>query len=268
MAEYDASSGWMMHDKAMYSRARLLGRRALVTGGASGIGLAAAKAFAREGARVAVADLARAPDGDVELGLEADVTSEADVARLFEEIDQALGGLDVVVNNAGAYFPGRIDETTPEDFDRAFAANVRSAFLVTRLAVPRLRAAGGGAVLMIASNAALVPRSWDPLYCASKAALVTLARSLALDLARDGIRVNALCPGPVDTPMYRASVPDSAAEARALATVPLAGALGRPATAEEVAEAAVFLVSDASAYVTGAALPVDGGKTAGLAEDS
>jgi NAD(P)-dependent dehydrogenase (short-subunit alcohol dehydrogenase family) len=198
--------------------------------------------------------------------LRADVTNEADLARVFDELDETLGGLDVVVNNVGCPAFGRIDELTPEDFDRAFALNVRSAFLVTRLAVPRLRRVGGGSVLMTASNAGLVARETDPLYCAAKAALVMLTRSLALGLARDGIRVNAVCPGPVETPMYRQSVTDAESESRSLATVPLAQSLGRPATAEEVAEAMVFLASDAASYITGAALPVDGGKTAGFAE--
>jgi len=195
-----------------------------------------------------------------------DVAREADVTRLFNEVDATLAGLDVVVNNVGCPVFGGIDDLRPDDFDRAFDLNVRSAFLVTRLAVPRLRRAGGGCILMTASNAGLVAREADPLYCAAKAALVMLTRSLALGLARDGIRVNAVCPGPVDTPMYRASVQDAHAERRSLATVPLGRSLGRPAEAEEIAAVMIFLASDAASYITGAALPVDGGKTAGLVE--
>jgi NAD(P)-dependent dehydrogenase (short-subunit alcohol dehydrogenase family) len=254
---------------------RLAGRRAVITGGGSGIGLATARAFVREGAHVVVADIEaeRAAEGLADVGeghaptvVAADVTGEKDVARLFADADRALGGLDILVNNVGAPGFGRIDELETADFDRVFDANVRSTFLVTRLAVPRLRASGGGAVVIMSSNAGLVAREGDPLYCAAKAALVMLARSLALGLARDGIRVNAVCPGPVDTPMYRAAVPDEEAERRALSTVPLARALRRPATAGEVAEAVVFLASDEARYITGAALPVDGGKTAGIAE--
>src|SRR6266508_3423350 len=186
---------------------RLAGKRALITGGASGIGLATARAFVREGARVLVADLDGAPIEELR-AVRADVAAEEDVDRLFEEVDGFLGGLDIVFNNAGRSAFGRIDEVGPEDFDRVFDVNVRSAFLVTRLAVPRLREAGGGVVLMNASNAGIVAREGDPLYCASKAALVMLTRSLALGLAGDGIRVNAICPGPVDTPMYREAVRD------------------------------------------------------------
>lgn len=258
----------------MAARQMLQGKRALVTGGASGIGWATSRTFAREGARTVVADIDLGRGGGLshEAGgegihlLEADVTDEKQVVALLAQVDRLLGGLDVVVNNAGTPAFGRIDAVTVADFDRAFAVNVRAAFLVTQAAVPRLREAGGGCVVMMASNAGLVAREADPIYCAAKAALVMLTRSLALGLARDRIRVNAVCPGPVETPMYRAAVPDEAAEKRSLATVPLGRALGRPATAEEVAEAVAFLVSDAGAYVTGAALPVDGGKTAGIPE--
>jgi NAD(P)-dependent dehydrogenase (short-subunit alcohol dehydrogenase family) len=247
----------------------------VITGGASGIGLATVRAFVREGARVVVADieaeqaverLAEVGEAPARTVVAADVTSEEDVARLFVEADRTLGGLDILVNNVGTSGFGQIDELEAAAFDRVFDVNVRSAFLVTRLAIARLRASGGGAVVMMSSNAGLVAREGDPLYCAAKAALVMLARSLALGLARDGIRVNTICPGPVDTPMYRAAVPDEKAERRALSTVPLARALRRPATADEVAEAVVFLASDEARYITGAALPVDGGKTAGIAE--
>lgn len=257
----------------MATRRTLQGKRALVTGGASGIGWATSRTLAGNGAEIVVADLdlSRAGLGE-EAGaegihlLEADVTDEEQVAKLLRHVDRLLGGLDVVVNSAGAPAFGRIEAVTADDFDRAFDVNVRSAFLVTQAAVAPLREAGGGCVIMVASNAGLVAREADPVYCAAKAALVMLTRSLALGLASDRIRVNAVCPGPVDTPMYRSVVPDDTAEKRALATVPLGQALGRPATAEEVAEAVAFLASDAGVYITGAALPIDGGKTAGIPE--
>ena len=182
-------------------------------------------------------------------------------------IEERFGGLDILYNNAGIDMVGALEQVEPEDFDRAFAVNVRGAFLTTRRAIPLLRARGGGVILMNASNAGLVARAHDPVYCATKAALVMLTRSLALSLASDRIRVNAICPGPVDTPAVRRDAADGgweAHESRLLASAPLGRALSRIASAEEVADAAVFLASDEASYVTGIALPVDGGKTAGL----
>lgn len=254
---------------------RLRDKVALVTGGASGIGLATAGAFAREGARVVVLD--RENGASVEALLQplaseslfqvGDVSREEDVARAFSVIEERFGGLDILYNNAGIDMVGALEQVEPEDFDRAFAVNVRGAFLTTRRAIPLLRARGGGVILMNASNAGLVARAHDPVYCATKAALVMLTRSLALSLASDRIRVNAICPGPVDTPAVRRDAADGgweAHESRLLASAPLGRALSRIASAEEVADAAVFLASDEASYVTGIALPVDGGKTAGL----
>jgi NAD(P)-dependent dehydrogenase (short-subunit alcohol dehydrogenase family) len=254
---------------------RLRDKVALVTGGASGIGLATASAFAREGARVIVLD--RENGASVEALLQppaseplfqlGDVSREEDVGRAFSMIEDRFGGLDILYNNAGIDMVGALEQVEPQDFDRAFAVNVRGAYLATRLAIPLLRARGGGVILMNASNAGLVARAHDPVYCATKAALVMLTRSLALSLACDRIRVNAICPGPVDTPAVRRDAGDGgweAHESRLLASAPLGRALGRIASAEEVADAAVFLASDEASYVTGIALPVDGGKTAGL----
>ena len=250
------------------SAMRLEGKACLVTGAASGIGLATARAFAREGARVALLDVdaegvrrAAAELGGT--GFAVDVADERAMADAFA----AVGDLDVVVAAAGIGLEGSLEEVGPELFDRAVAVNLRGAYLTARLAIPRLRARGGGSLVFVSSNAGLVARAHDPVYCATKAAVVMLARSLALGLAADRIRVNAICPGPVDTPaLWRGVAPGGRTEAEAglLASVPLGRALGRVATAEEVADAAVFLVSDEASYVTGAALPVDGGKTAGL----
>jgi NAD(P)-dependent dehydrogenase (short-subunit alcohol dehydrogenase family) len=237
-----------------------------VTGGASGIGRAAAWAFANEGARVAVLDLSPSPDEHA-LAMVGDVADEADVARAFAAADETLGGLDAVLHVAGIGMEGLLEEIEPADFDRAVAVNLRGSYLVARAALPRLRRAGGGSITLMGSNAGLVARHFDPVYCATKAAVVMLARSLALAHARDRIRVNVLCPGPVDTPtLWRDVPPGGEREATTvmLEPVPLGRALGRVASAEEVAAAALWLASGDASYITGAALPVDGGKTAGL----
>ena len=265
----------MRREDAMVENAsamRLEGNACLVTGAASGIGLATARAFVAEGARVALLDV----DAEgvrraaAELGgasLVADVADERALARAFEACDREVGGLDAVVAAAGIGMEGSLEEIGPELFDRAVAVNLRGSYLTARLAIPRLRARGGGSILFVSSNAGLVARAHDPVYCATKAAVVMLARSLALGLAADRIRVNAICPGPVDTPTLWRGVPPGGreeAETGLLASVPLGRALGRVAAPEEVAAAAVYLVSDEASYVTGAELPVDGGKTAGL----
>jgi NAD(P)-dependent dehydrogenase (short-subunit alcohol dehydrogenase family) len=235
--------------------------------------MATAAVLARAGARVAILDLDAPEDGlvpsDVEqrlLSVEADVADADSSADGFTVAVEWLGGLDIVFSNAGMPLFGNLDELAIDDIDRAVAVNVRAPLLLLRHAIPALRSTGGGAIVLNASNAGIVARHGDPVYCATKAAVVMLARSLALGLARDRIRVNAVCPGPVDTPMLWSSVVGEREEVerRVLASVPLGRALGRLATAEEVANTVAFLVSDAAAYITGAALPVDGGKTAGL----
>jgi NAD(P)-dependent dehydrogenase (short-subunit alcohol dehydrogenase family) len=245
----------------------------LITGGASGIGRASAEAFAREGARVAVLDVDREGADRVAAGLagalalDADVADEVQMEGAFAQVDEEFGGLDVVVAGAGIGTEGSLEDIEPARFDAAVGTNLRGSYLAARLGIPRLRASGGGSLVFVSSNAGLVARAFDPIYGAAKAGQLQLMRSLALSLAADGIRVNAVCPGPVDTPTLWRDVEDGAREealAAFLASVPLGRALGRAATPEEVAEAILFLVSPQASYVTGAALPVDGGKTAGL----
>jgi NAD(P)-dependent dehydrogenase (short-subunit alcohol dehydrogenase family) len=252
---------------------RLEGRRCLVTGGASGIGRATATTLAREGARVAILDVDReaaerlADSLEGALALHADVADETAMEDAFAVIDERLGGLDVLVAGAGIGAEGSLEDIEPAQFDAVVGINLRGSYLAARLAIPRLRGSGGGCLVFVSSNAGLVARAFDPVYGATKAAQIQLMRSLALSLAADRIRVNAVCPGPVDTPgLWRGLDPARRTETleQLLASVPLGRALGRVSDAEEVAEAILFLVSPEAAYVTGAALPVDGGKTAGL----
>jgi NAD(P)-dependent dehydrogenase (short-subunit alcohol dehydrogenase family) len=254
---------------------RLTGRVAIVTGGASGIGLATARSLAGDGAAVylAVRDLERgrravdesSPGLDLRL-VEMDVTDAVAVGAAFAEMDDA-GRLDIVVNNAGIDAVGRVEALSDEAWQRCIDTNLTGPFLVARAAIPRLRRAGGGVIVNVASNAGLVARADEPAYSAAKAGLLMLTRSLALAHAEDRIRVNAVCPGPVggtgimDRNLAAASDPP-AALAGYLRRAPLAAAWGRLIEPAEVAAAIRFLCTDDAAMITGATLAIDGGKSA------
>jgi NAD(P)-dependent dehydrogenase (short-subunit alcohol dehydrogenase family) len=254
----------------------LAGRVAVVTGGGTGIGLATARVLAADGATVylAVRDLARgrrvatdeAAGGADVRAVALDVTDARSVADAFHELDDA-GRLDIVVNNAGIDAVGRVEDLTEEDWDAALDTNLKGAFLVAQHAIPRLRAAGGGVIVNVASNAGLVARADEPAYSTSKAGLLMLTRSLALAHAEDRIRVNAVCPGPVgetgimERNLARARDPAAALESY-LAKAPLAAAWGRLIEPREVAALVRFLCSDAAVMITGAIVAIDGGKSA------
>ena len=248
---------------------RLQGKVAVVTGGAQGIGRAVVEALAREGARVAVADLRDATDAVEACGGEAfqlrtDVTDEAAFAALIEAAAVRFGGIDILVNNAGVTLARPIADTTVADFDRVMAANVRSVFLGCKLILPHLRARGGGSVVNMSSNGGLIGRPGDPVYNASKHAVVGLTRSLAVAYAAENIRFNAVCPGPIDTDMMWGGAATAAEREAALPRIVATCPMARAADAAEVAAAVLFLASDESRFITGAALPVDGGKAAGV----
>ena len=254
----------------------LAGRVALVTGGATGIGLATTRALATDGATVYVAarDVARGRRVAAEAsaqGLDVraiamDVADARSVADGFAELDRA-GRLDIVVNNAGIGGVGRIEDLSEADWDACLDTNLKGPFLVARGAVPRLRSSGGGVIVNVASNAGVVARADEPAYSTSKAGLLMLTRSLALAHAEDRIRVNAVCPGPVgDTGIMDrnlAQAPDPAAAFDAyLRKAPLAAAWGRLIEPAEVAALIRFLCSDAATMITGASIAIDGGKSA------
>jgi 2-keto-3-deoxy-L-fuconate dehydrogenase len=231
--------------------------KALVTGGASGIGAATVNRLRGDGATVAVIDVS-AGGPDAEAHLIADVAQEAEISRAVADAADALGGLDAVVAGAGILRRGTVADTTVEDWDRVFAVNVRGVFLTARAAIPHLRQAGGGAIVIVASQLSFVGQPANAAYVASKGALTSLARTMAIDHAADGIRVNAVCPGPTDTPMQD-SYGQVSAERTALERMQLHS---RFVTPDEVADAIAYLLSPRAASTMGSALVVDGGYTA------
>jgi NAD(P)-dependent dehydrogenase (short-subunit alcohol dehydrogenase family) len=254
----------------------LKGQRAIVTGGGRGIGRAIALKFAREGAAVllaartaaqvdAVTEEIRAAGGHA-AGVAADVSRLRDCEHIILAAIKQFGGVDILVNNAGVLGPvAPVEEVSPEEWDAVLAANLKSAFLLSRLVLPGMIERGRGAILNISSVAAKAAFGLNGPYAASKAGLLALTRTLAAENGRKGIRVNALCPGPVpETQMSQELGAGLAARFGRTPVEILEGAAkgilqGRPQTADEVAAAALFLCSEQSSAITGQALNVDGG---------
>ena len=258
---------------------RLAGKIGIVTAAASGMGRAGAVRFAREGAAVAVVDIDEAGTravvdeitggGGKALALAGDLRQDGFAREIVRATTRAFGGLDFVWNHVGHPGPASIEGLDWKNFELAMDLNVRTVLVTTEAAIPELRARGGGALLYTASTSGLVGSQFSPVYNIAKFGIVGLVRGLAKRYARENIRANAVCPGPTDTPMLRVFVarpdsqlppgetPESLVQKRG-GQVPM----GRPARPEEVANAALFLVSDEASYITGVALPVDGGATA------
>jgi NAD(P)-dependent dehydrogenase (short-subunit alcohol dehydrogenase family) len=254
---------------------RLNGKSALITGSSTGIGRASATLFAQEGAKVVVADI-REKEGKETVDMIKEAGGEATFARVnlisVSEIEKmvetalnAYGLINIFFHNAGIAGPGYFEDTTEEAYDQAMAINLKAGFFGAKFVVPHMKKAGGGSILFTSSGLGLSPSTQSPTYSVTKAGLVMLTRALAVALADFNIRVNAICPGPISTtPLWQDFVsqnPDVTPREYASRTVE-ARLIKRFGTPEEMAAAALFLVSPDSSYITGVALPVDGGAAA------
>ncbi|MGS4944699.1 L-iditol 2-dehydrogenase [Meridianimarinicoccus sp. RP-17] len=248
---------------------RLDGKVALVTGGARGIGRAICEAFAAEGARVAVADLREDEARDTAqaiggMALAMNVTDFAGIAAGVKQVEDAFGGIDILVNNAGIFNMASIDKVTVDDYRRQYDVNVGGTIFAIQAVVPGMRQRGGGMIINFASQAGRRGEANVMLYCSTKAAVISITQSMALELARDNIRVNAIAPGVIDTPMWDVvdaqfaeyeNKPKGQKKREVGEAVPL-GRMGSPA---DIADPCVFLASDDARYITAQTLNVDGG---------
>jgi NAD(P)-dependent dehydrogenase (short-subunit alcohol dehydrogenase family) len=250
---------------------RLEGKVALITGGASGMGMVASKLFASEGAKVVLTDLADEAGETVAKEIEsaggeaayvhADVSNEADARNMVEAAVGRFGGLHVLYNNAGVMLPedGSVHSTDASIWDTTLAINVKGVAFGCKHGVPAIIESGGGSIINVASFVAwLGAATSQTAYTASKGAVLAMSREIAVEYARKGVRCNALCPGPIETPLLMQLLSDEARRQRRFVHIPM----GRLGQAEELAKAALFLASDDSSYMTGASLIVDGGITA------
>lgn len=248
---------------------QLAGKSAVITGAATGIGRATALLFAREGAVVTIGDI-NLTDGEQTAAdiaaaggrarfVPCDVTSAADFAALFDAASGSFGGVDIIVNNAGAQRSGRVTEFAEDEWDLLMRVNPRSCFLGAKYGVPHLRQRGGGVIVNVASLAGVKGGPGMTAYSASKGAIVAFSKALAAELARENIRVNAMCPGWIDTPFNQPAIDFMGGRAVQDQVVSQIVPMARQGSPEEIATGMLFLVSDASSYMTGQALVIDGG---------
>ena len=248
---------------------RLDGKVAFISGGARGMGAAEARLFAAEGAKVAIGDIlddeGRKLEAQInETGGEClfhhlDVTSESEWRSVIRSVVARFGKLGIMVNNAGISAHGMIEDVTVEEWDRVMDVNAKGVFLGTKTAIPEMRKAGGGSIINISSQLGLVGTEMSsPQYQASKGAVRIFTKAAAVQYAGEGIRVNSIHPGPIETPMTAASSADPEVKAKMISRIPM----GRYGKAEEVAQAVLYLASDESSFVTGSEVVVDGGWTA------
>jgi len=252
---------------------RFEGKVVLITGGNSGIGLAAARLFLEEGAKVVLAarNEQRGREALQTLSFAADrvifvpcdVRSREDCRRAVEQTMRVFGRLDVLFNNAGVVYVDRTVVNTPEEiWDETLDVNLKGVYLMSQAAIPAMVQGGGGAIIHNASVFGLVGGMGAAAYCAAKGGVVLLTKAMALDHAAQNIRVNCICPGSVDTPMLQAEMEDLGGVEKMRPLFAARHPMNRIASAEEVAQTVLFLASDEASFVTGAALPVDGGRTA------
>jgi len=252
---------------------RLEGKVGLITGGAGAIGRATARRFAAEGAVVVVADrdersaeevaaALRTEGGAQALGLAVDVTSDASVAAMVRQAVAAYGRIDMLFTCAGVLVSGSVTETSLEDWQRTLAVNLTGPFLASRHVVPVMLSNGGGSIVHMSSTAGLVGETSIAAYCASKGGVVMLARQMALDYARQGVRVNVICPGWIDTPFNDPAIEAGGGKEALLPFVDMMVPMGRQGMPEEVADVVTFLASDDARLMTGSVVTVDGGLTA------
>jgi NAD(P)-dependent dehydrogenase (short-subunit alcohol dehydrogenase family) len=249
---------------------RLEGKACIITGGGSGIGRATCLLFAREGARIAIADKRREAaeavaaecGGAGAIALAVDVSRAADVRRMVEETVAAFGRLDVLVNNAGYGIPGTVVDTDEQAWEDLMAVNLRGVFLCAKHAIPAMAANGGGAIVNTASVVAAIGIRNRAAYCASKGAVAALTRAIAIDHVAEGIRCNAVAPGTIDTPYFDDILRKSPVAADTRKALEARQLLGRLGTPEEIAAGILFLASDESRFATGSILTIDGGMSA------
>ena len=229
---------------------KLVNKTALITGGSNGIGKSIAQRFLKEGAKVIVFDIAK-PDYEVEF-YRVDISKEEQIEKAFVQIEQ----LDILVNNAGVYFRAPVEKTSKEQLDKIIDINLKGTYLVSKHAIPLIRKTKG-TIINIASGLGIVPEPESPAYCSTKAAIIMLTKCMAQQYAPEGLRVNAILPGPIDTPMLRESF-STEKEIEEYKRLNPMKRIGKP---EDVASIAVFLVSDEANYVTGGLYSVDGGES-------